>query len=255
MSSTLPDPHLFLVVGAVLALATVLQWAAGFGFGLFAIPLLLLFGLEPEQAISVIIITAGTQMISGLWRHRREAEWRQVLWMVPFIMAAQPLGVWVLGEITVLDKTTVQSIFGGILLLALAVHWWVKPTPRDRLHPAWSAGAAAAAGGLGGMAGMSGPPLVLWVMAHRWSAWKSRATLWALFLLGIPTNLTFLILRFGSAVVDAAGMALWYIPVVLVGMLPGTWLGNRIPKSTLRRLAFVILFVVGVWALSKPVVG
>ncbi len=254
MTGAIPT-ELLLPIAVVLAAATLLQWAAGFGMGLFAIPILVLLGLGPEQAIPVVIVAAATQMISGLCRHRHEVEWREVLWMAPFMVTAQPVGVLILGEIATLDKATVRAFFGALLLLVLAAQWWIRPEPRERLHPAWSAAAAMTGGALGGMAGMPGPPLVLWVMAHKWSAWKSRATLWALFIIGIPANLTFLTLRFQWVVPETAATALLFAPVVLLAMLPGTWLGNRIPKPALRRLAVGILLLIGVWALSKPVIG
>ena len=48
--------------------------------------------------------------------------------------------------------------------------------------------AGACGGLLGGLAGVPGPPLVMWVMAHDWSADVTRAFLFASFMCLVPVE-------------------------------------------------------------------
>jgi hypothetical protein len=99
---------------------------------------------------------------------------------------------------------------------------------------------------------MGGPPIVLWVMAHRWSNEQTRVTLWAIFALMVMPTLVVLSLRFGVVVWEWAGLSLLFIPAVVVGAIPGIWLGNRIPKPLLRRIAIVLLMMIGLFAIGQP---
>jgi hypothetical protein len=107
-------------------------------------------------------------------------------------------------------------------------------------------------GFIGGVAGMGGPPIVMWVHAHDWSNQRSRATLWAYFSGLTPIQLVVLYLKFGPDVVTAVGTAAILAPVMVLGILPGLWLGHRIPKPRLRQISYTIILIISIYAIAEP---
>jgi uncharacterized membrane protein YfcA len=89
-------------------------------------------------------------------------------------------------------------------------------------------------------------------MTHRWTSQRTRVTLWALFLAMTPIGLLFLYQRFGWIVLQSAAVAVIMAPAVLLGTLPGIWIGNRIPKPLLRRLAIGLLILLALYMVSRP---
>lgn len=245
----------YIIMGIVLLLGSMIQSAAGFAFGLFAIPLLLLAtDIEPYAAIVTVSTCSLMQSIFGLTTVRKEIPWRAMLPLAIIAMLAQPLGVWVLYQARQLSPERIRQIFGCILLAALVVQGLLKPKPRDRVHPTWGWLAFGIGGFLSGLCGMGGPPMVLWLMAHTWSTKATRAALWLTFAFIGPTNLVYQSIQNGPEVWHWAGVAVLFLPIVLLGMPPGLWVGNRMPKERLRHMAFGLLTIIGVWAIVQPYV-
>jgi uncharacterized membrane protein YfcA len=109
-----------------------------------------------------------------------------------------------------------------------------------------------AAGVLSGVSGMGGPPIVLWLMAHKWSNDRIRVTMWTFFSSMAITNLFWLYYRFGAPVLHAAGIGLLFFPVVLLGTVPGMWAGNKMSHTALRRLAMAVLVLIALYAIVQP---
>jgi uncharacterized membrane protein YfcA len=247
------DISALIAIAVVLMLGSALQSAAGFGFGMFAIPLLILLGSESYEAIAIIGICSTAQALAGLWTLRRDVSWVLVAVLVAIIATTLPVGVWVLDKVASLEAARVGQVFGAIVLTALLAQWLWRIRPRDHLHWGWAAGAGIVSGFMSGLAGMGGPPLVMWVMAHRWTNQRSRATLWAMIAGLTPFQMLFLYLRFGDDVVGAMGEGVLLAPLTLLGLLPGLWIGHRIPKPVLRQLSYVILLLISLYAILQPV--
>jgi uncharacterized membrane protein YfcA len=246
------DAPLFVAIVVVLMLGSVLQGAAGFGLGMFAIPILILLGCRPYEAIVYCALAAGLQSIVGLWWHRAHVPWRQCLVMIALAAIGVPFGVLLLERVSALEPARVRQVFGGVILAALLVKLLLRVRPRDRLHPAWLVVAMVLSGFMAGLAGMGGPPAVLWVMAHRWSGERSRVTLWALFAGLTPIQLFFLERQFGDPVIAALGTGAILAPLTILGIVGGLRLGVAIPKPRLRQLSYIILFLISGYAIVQP---
>lgn len=247
-------PSLFVAVALVMLLGSALQSAAGFGFGMFAIPLLMLLGVPSYEAIAILSVCSFAQTFPGMIALRRHIVWRSLLG--PIILAGifMPVGIWLLRSINLLEPAAVRQIFGCLILLALALHYYGRPTPRERLHPGWGAAAGSTSGLLSGASGMGGPPLIMWIMAHDWSTERSRVSVWVFFTLLTPVQLGALWHRFGEPILEASGAALLVAPAAVIGLVPGLWLGQRIPKALLRRISYVIILLIALYAIVQPFV-
>lgn len=246
------EPWQYILVGAILFVGSVIQSAAGFAFALFAVPLLVLMGLPAAEAIAMVAVCATMQAGLGAFKLRREPAWRTLAWMIPIAVAFQPVGAWVQSLLAERGPAIVKQTFGGVLLAVMVVQWTLRPQPRDQVHAGWAVLAMVCSGLMSGLAGMSGPPIVLWVMAHRWPTSRVRATLWASFVVLAPTNIAFQAQRFGPDVWRAALLAIAYLPVVWLGMLPGMWIGARIPTPLMRKIAFGLLVLIALGLIAEP---
>lgn len=249
------NPALLPLVFGVMIFGSALQSATGFGFGMSTIPLLMMLGADSYEAIPILLVCGLGQTLYGSWSLRAHVRWRRLAWMILLGSATIPIGVWIQHELTSLDQATVRQVFGGVILVAVMIQvaWRVKP--RDHVHAFWGILAVVASGVIAGLAGMGGPPIVLWIMAQRWSNPESRVTMWLYFAGLTPCQLFFLNQKFGSEVTASMTAGLLLIPVTLLGIIPGLWIGHRLSKPTLRRTGYTILTIIALYAICQPLVS
>lgn len=246
----------YLLAAGILFGGSLIQSATGFGYGMFAVNLLLLAGLPPYMAIPMVSLSVVVNALGGLVRHRSEIPFRSVLPLLPLALAAQPVGVWLLGQMVhSFTRGQVRQVFGAILLIALALRSSLRPRPRRKVHPAWGAGAMGLCGIGSGLAGMGGPPVVLWTLAHDWSVAKIRSALWLTFALLGLTNFFWQYQRFGPEVLDAVWAGFLLTPAAFAGMLPGLWIGHRLSRKALQACAIAILLIIGLYAIFQPILA
>ena len=250
------DLQFIILALIVLILGSALQSAAGFAFGMFAIPLLILAGAEAYEAIAIISVCGTIQTVIGIWSLRQYIDWMQVVLMTVMAAIFIPAGVLALGALAdAVPVSVIRQVFGSIVLCAVLVQWVWRVKPRARLHWGWMATAMPVSGFMTGLSGMGGPPAVMWVMSHTWSNQRSRATLWAFFCATTPVSWISLHQRFGDEVFTAIGNGVLMSPVMILGILPGLWLGHRIPKPRLRQISYVILLLVSLYAILQPLLN
>jgi uncharacterized membrane protein YfcA len=242
----------YVLFGVILSAGSLLQGAVGFGFGLFSVPLLIWAGAPLSVAVATMSICSLSQSILGSFSLRQFIRWKEVLWANGLRWLFMPLGIWILLHIDMLSREEIKQIVGGVLLVVLLLRVCVKVTPREHIHPLWGWIAFSASGILNGMVGMGGPPLVLWLMAHGWSNREFRAFTQTVFALGIPFQLAVLAWMSPVSMAHDMGLAVFYIPFVLLAGWGGIRLGHFFSKELLRRLALALLFGTAFMAVVEP---
>ena len=246
------DAQQIIIICLVLAAASGLQTVAGFGFGMFSIPLMMLVGdLMSYEAIAIATICVITQTSLGAWHLRRYIGWRVVGLIVGLSGLTIPVGVMIQNQLAGLDSGRVGQVFGGLILLALLARRIWRIEPREALHRGWVFLAMPLCGIMAGLAGMGGPPAVMWVMAHDWPNPKSRVMLWMLFIGIAPVQLLMMTLQF-DGVPAAAGLGLLLAPSCLLGLIPGMWLGKHLSANHLRIIAELLLLVISMTTILRP---
>jgi uncharacterized membrane protein YfcA len=164
------------VVG-VLALATFIRSAFGFGEALVAVPLLALIipvGVAAPVAV-LVSITVAAVVVAQDWR---AIHLRSAVRLVVATLFGAPLGLLVL---TMAPERMVKAAL-GLSIVAFSAYSLIGArrvaTASEGL--AWIFGFAA--GVLGGAYGMNGPPLVIYGTLRGWSPQQFRATLQGYFL-------------------------------------------------------------------------
>lgn len=239
----------YALAGVIIGLAGMAQSAVGFGYALFATPLLVWIGLPLEQTVALVATCSLIQAAIGARRLRADTPWRMSLTATAVRMVGVGIGTFGLMRLTTLDPARVRLAVGALLCLLVAVQFCWRPKPVATSHWGWAALAFSASGLLSGIAGMGGPPLVLWAMAHTWSSHKTRGFLFAVFLTAIPLQLVLLIFTFDSArILRAILIGFAFSPLVYLGTQAGLSIGHRISMERLRLVAYLFLLAIGLSA-------
>lgn len=238
------DPLLFWVL-AVLAVATFIRAALGFGEALVAVPLLALV-IPVEVAAPLAVLVSITVAAAILLRDWREVQVAGARGLVVSTVFGIPLGLLLLVRV---DEQLVKGLLALVILLfsTFALAGRVKGRFQDdRL--AWIFGFAA--GVLGGAYGMNGPPLVVYATLRGWTPERFRATLQGYFLFASSM---------GMAGYFAAGLwggevtryFLLSLPLVLLATFTGRWAANRLASGRFLRIVHATLVLIGIGLLGQ----
>jgi len=237
-----------ILIGVTLCVAGMLQSAVGFGYALFATPVLVWIGLPLPNIVALVGTCSMIQSIIGIRKIHDAVPWRLSLIATVVRLGGVVLGLFVLKKLLVLDQTSIELVIGGILCVLVAIQLIWRPQPVKAMHWLWAAIAFSTSGLLSGICGMGGPPLVLWSMAHDWSTQKTRGFLFAVFATALPLQISFMVFTFGPSILSSVALGFAFFPLVYLGTTFGLPIGNRMKKNTLRRLAYTLLLFIGVRA-------
>ncbi|MCP5105759.1 MAG: sulfite exporter TauE/SafE family protein [bacterium] len=236
----------------MMILGGIIQSSSGFGFGLFAIPILLFFGFDLESTVTMVVVGSAIQKVTALNYLKEHLDWRG---MVPFVLvglAALPLGIYAMFKVSGMDQSVVKQVIGGLVLVLLVLRWKGSIVSRDVVPKVWGYIAGFFSGLLNGFANIGGPPLVLWILAHRWSNHKMRGTIIAFSLIYVPFQLALMVVAFGPVILSPMLKAVLLSPSVLFGTWVGLKVGEKISKEHLKVYMQVLLFFIALSSLAKP---
>ena len=245
----------YAAVAAALFLGALTQGMVGFASGLVVVPVALMLGMTLPEAVVVNMVSAMVQNVAGSWRLWSELELRATVRPIVLRWLAMPVGIWALYQVGAMHQQQAKQIIGAVLLAILLVQWFWRVEPRQTIHAAWDWAAFLTSGVLLGFCSMGGPPIVLWVMAHKWSAARSRAFLFFVLLGGMLPQAGVMFWVFGSQIHAATVLVLAGLPVVVLGSYFGLRVGEKLPKARLRRVTFAILLAIALYAIAGPWIG
>jgi len=234
----------------ILTLAGLAQSVIGFGYALFATPLLLLGGMPLPAVIVLVGVCAMCQTAIGARSLRNDIPWKISGISIAVRLLGLVVGVLILMRLVALERETVQFVIGVILCLLVAAQCIWRPKPRDSIQPGWAGLAFFSSGVLSGLCGMGGPPVVLWAMSLNWNAHRTRGFLFVTLGGLIPAQLVLLAIAFGVDILWNALLALLLLPLIYAGSSLGLRIGRRIDKDRLRRMAYAVLLIMGASAIA-----
>ncbi len=224
----------------VIFLASIVRGYSGFGFSLLSITALSLVYSPAEIVPSIFMLelAASLHLLPSIWR---DIHWRSLLPLILGCLVATPFGVWALAAVPAPPMQIAMSLFVLVAVVLMAKGFALKSMPG-----AIASTAAGAASGLAnGAFGIGGPPVILFYFASPAGNIAGRASLIAFFL---ATDVIGLANQgpHGLVTWEAVTRALFFLPVLIVGV----WLGARGFKTanpeTFRRYVLVILAVLAI---------
>ena len=240
----------FAVLGVVLG--AFVQGAAGFAYGMIAIPVLLWAGLSLPQSVGLVCTTVIVQTAAGVWRFRRHVVWRDLPGVAAGRYLGLPVGLLIMAALDGAGRGVMKQVVGAVLLGIITLTVAFRPEPRERVAAKWSVPVGFGSGLLSGTTGMGGPPVVLWMIAHDWSTQRGRAWLWSLFLAMLPVQVALMAWGFGRPVVEAILGGLVLTPLVLLSSHVGGTVGSGWSRPAARRVVLGLLVVLAAVSIVGP---
>jgi uncharacterized membrane protein YfcA len=223
----------------IILLGIFTQSLTGFGSGLVSMAFLPnLVGVR--TAAPLVSLVTGTLEVLLLLRYRASFNFSAVWRLMAASVVAIPIGVWALRSVNeAILLTCLGLVIAGYALYALSN----LRLPRLE-QPIWGYGLGFVAGLLSGAYSTGGPPAIIYGSCRRWEPAEFKSNLQGFFLVndaltivlhGVAGNLT-------PEVWRLYGLA---VPVVLIGMVAGSFMDRFISPQLFRKLALILLAVMG----------
>jgi uncharacterized membrane protein YfcA len=221
------------------------QGVTGFGFGLLAIPLLSLF-IDIKTAVPLcsllgILVTAFLSL-----RLRKHIDRRKILPLLFGCIPGVAAGTLVLKK----APTGLLSLLMGVMLVAYVLYRLAGKQQPRAIHARWAYAAGFFTGAISSAFSAGGPPTIIYATLRGWDKNEIKATLSGFFLAGGLTVIT------AHALTGlTTGLVLHYFllsaPVVVVGVLSGSLLYDRIDTGAYLKLLHYLLLGMGVLMIVK----
>ncbi|WP_084125604.1 sulfite exporter TauE/SafE family protein [Demequina sp. NBRC 110054] len=228
------------LAGAVVVLATVVQAATGMGFGIVAVPGLIL--AAPALGLGAVLTATIVVMVAVAWLERHALS-RSALRLAT--LASVPgIAIGVVAAAAMPERIA-QVAIGGVIVAASVVSLLAPVVPVTRRGIAVG---GALAGVLTPIAALPGPPMAI---AYRPDdAGQMRSTLSAFFAVASLVSLAFLA---GPAAADGtlrslaadAGRGLALSPAIALGAMISIPVTRRIPLRAVRMGAILLSLAAG----------
>ncbi|WP_417227184.1 TSUP family transporter [Amphritea sp.] len=228
------------------ALGTYVQTVTGFAMGMIILGCVAQFELASVTFTSVIIsllmLANGPIALRGNLRH---LDLKIMLWSLAGLFPALLLGVFLLNYLSS-DFTQVLQGLLGITIIFGGLFIMLKPDPLPSPSSNLNFSIAGAAAGIfGGLFSIAGPPLVYQLYRQPLPLQTIRLCLLAMFLVMNMIRLCVLGLQ-GQLSLDMLWNGLICIPVVAAFTLIGKYYPPPFSDTTMRRLAFGLLIIIGI---------
>lgn len=237
--------HLFVCLIALFAGFT--QGLSGFGSVLVALPLLAFF-LDLKTAVPLASLWGMTINIMLLFQLRRHLSHARVVPLAAAAVPGVPLGVFIL---TTVPAWVLEMLLGALLLIFTV--YFIRSGGKTRpLAGGWTYLAGFGSGLLGGSLAASGPPVIIYTALQPWPKDEIKSTLAGFFFLSGLVILAAQALA-GLFTGPVLALSLFSIPVVVVGVVAGSWCYGRLDTERYRQLIVGLIFLLGLMTLCKAV--
>ena len=232
----------------IIFFAAVLQGFCGFGYSLLSLPLICLYA-PASWAVPVIAVSSLILNTMVLISSRGKLRLRGFLPLALSGMVFTPVGAWMLGS---LPDSAVRFVIGATVTAASLFslsHW----APHMKRTPFGMGITGALSGIFNGLTTFSGPPAVIYLSATETEKDSFRGNLSAFFLALTITAIPSFV---GAGVTTSAELlrAVLFLPAAGLGGLLGIFLAGKVDSSAFRKIALVVLAILGVSGALQAVI-
>lgn len=226
-------------------MASFIQRVTGFGFGIvfMTVAPFVMPSYGEATALSgmlAIVCALGTGI-----RMVRYLPWRKLVGILLTFLVVSYFAVKMVAHI---DSHTLKHVLGGILILVAAYFYFLNGKIRMKPTVPVQVSMGTVSGLMGGLFGMQGPPAVLYFISCTARKEEYMALTQWYFIVG---NIAMTLYRAGNGFLTTSVAHTWLIGVtaVLMGLLLGSKVYDRLSVSTLRKVVYIFIGVAGIVAL------
>ncbi len=239
-------------VSIVLFLGGFIQSSAGFGFGLFSLPILLFFKFKLQEAVIIIILGSSIQKIIGIRYFKKIIDHKELSPLIISGLIGLPIGLYFMFKVSGFQQSFVKQLIGFLILLMLMLRWSNVLKSADKVKSVWTFIAGFISGILNGFANVGGPPAVLWVLAQKWDNRKMRSAVIYFSLFFAPFQIATMMVLFGYTLCSPLLYSLVLSPFVVFGTWCGLKFGDNFSKKILEKYMETLLFLIAIASIIKP---
>jgi uncharacterized protein len=234
------------LVALIFLVAGLIQGITGFGAGLVAMPLLLLF-LEARTAVPLSMLNGLLITAFLCMQMRSHLDWRKIL---PLCLGSVP-GIYVgAAFLQKADDALIRILLGLLLIIYGLYGILVRPEKPRALSGWWSYVAGFGSGTIGTAFATGGPPAVIYTTLTGWGKDTIKATLSGFFFV------TGTWMAMAHAVTGlTTGVVLRYVAGSALAVLLGVWIGSllygSLGKREYLRLILLLLIIMGAVMISS----
>ncbi len=206
--------------------------------------------VEIPVAAAAVSLLALTNVVLALRGQLHHVERRLFIWLALGQLPAVWVGVALLDALHGDARWLLELALGTFIVLG-SLSMMIRPEPRDSLsNPLACVGAGVVGGLAGGLFAASGPILGWFNYRQPLAVNAIRATLLSGFLLTTSMRVTVVGFQ-GGLTREVWLLTALALPLVVLG----TWAGRRfkppLSEASMKRVAFGLLFCLGVWILTR----
>lgn len=230
-------------------LASFTQGVTGFGFALIAVPLLSLFIPEMRNITPIVVIYSFLTNIIIVYKAWRNIEFRKIIPLVVFGIAAIPIGTYMLLYVKVDTLKIIVGIVITITAITMSKNLKIKIKNENLSYGI----VGLLSGFLNGSAGLSGPPVVLFLTNQNTDKEAFRASIT---FYGIATNIFTIILFSIKGIVNVSVLqtTVLYLPALIIGVLSGIMISNKINEAFFRKLTIYLIAILGLYTVISTII-
>jgi hypothetical protein len=237
------DPAFYLVAIPAVILFGIAKGGFGGGLGVMAVPLMALV-VAPVQAAAILLPILCVMDLVSLWAYRGRWVLSELRLLLPASLVGIGIGTWMFG---VMSPAVIRLML-GVIAVVFTLHHWLQmrgaAAPQARFPPSAGVVAAATAGFTSFIAHAGGPPISMYLLRRHLDRTAFVGTTVVFFAV---VNYVKLIPYSWLGQLDAGNLytSLALAPLAPVGVAAGVWLHNRVTDRVFFRLAYTLLFLVG----------
>ena len=237
-----------LIVGCIFC-AGLVSGLTGFGFALVAAGMMLSI-MPPVEATALVLISSILSQGLVVIKLRTWPRVAETAVLTGAGLVGTPIGVYLLHD---LSPPLIKICVGGFLTLYSLVIAMLSREYRVVFGNLWSDGAVGFFGGiLGGIAGLSGALPVAWCLVRGWTPREQRA-IYQVFTVVIQAWSLAVLAVFDPLPAALFGDLVIALPTVLVSVLLGFALYNRIDQQRFRTIVLVLLAIIGLTTMGAAI--
>lgn len=235
--------HETILIGAIIFLASFLHGMFGFAFVLIALPLLSFF---LSIKIAVPLLSLCLALLSGIlsFQLKRKFDYKGIMPLLIGAVFGIPIGIFFLIEFS--DK--ILKMLLGIILIIYSSYSLLFNRIPFRLSR-WTGYIFGLLGGsMGGAFNIPAPPVLFYISTQEWTKTDTVGSLNLFFFITSVIVVAFHAI-FGNLTRGITVTFIGLIPVVIIGVLIGTYFFKKMSEANYRRGLFALLIIMGIMLL------